>query len=112
MRGVKGSKKAYDRWEKLPPEFREEADRSTEAELRSTASKISFNQDALMTAKKQDMDLASKATAHAEAGRVYREGTALNKLKIAYLRAHLDSKGCSVPQADDFLKKDTEDASA
>lgn len=110
MRGKKGTKKAFDRWAKLPPEFREAADRASEEELRSNASKISFDQDALMTAKKQDLDLASKASAHAEAGKMYREGTALNKLKIAYLRAHLDSKGCDVPQADDFLKKDADAA--
>lgn len=103
----KMGKKFRDPWEKLPPEFKEEAERADEAGLRKMVSDSSLNQAALMLAKEQDEDLRQKALLHSEASRMYREGSALNKLKAAYLRQMLDSKGCAVPMSSDFLPKES-----
>lgn len=108
-RGKKGTRTVKDKWAKLPEEFKEQANTFTEEDLRKLVAKIGLDQNALMLAKKQDVDLASKAEEYKEAGKMYREGTALNKLKIAYIHAMLNSKGCNVPTADDFLRKSADD---
>lgn len=82
-----------DKFDDLDKDFKEEAEKLDEGQLRTKISEIALNQEALMEAKEQDQDLAQKKEQAKEAGAVYREGSKANKLRVRYLRQMLDAKG-------------------
>ena len=82
-----------DVFEDLPEEFKEAVAGMDEAGIHDVLAKISLNQGALMEAKDADEDLATKKEIAKEAGSSYREGTKMNKNKVAWCRRVLSDKG-------------------
>jgi len=82
-----------ERFADLDGDFKDIAAALNEAELRDRIANVSLDQEALMEDKSQDTDLEVKREAARDAGAIYREGTKMNKLRIAYLRQMLDAKG-------------------
>ena len=82
-----------DIFEDLPKEFKESVSGMKEAEIRDQITKVSLNQAALMEAKDADQDLTEKKEAAKEAGAQYREGTKVNKAKVAWCRQVLSDQG-------------------
>lgn len=83
------------KFDDLPEEFKSAMESSNCDEIRLKVCQVSLDQVELNLAKELDQDLAEKAEAYKEAGAMYREGSAMNKLKIAYMKEMLEAKGDS-----------------
>jgi hypothetical protein len=77
----------------LDAEFKEAIPTLTAEEIRDRIAQVALNQESLMAAKKDDEDLAECREQLREASAVYRDGTKMNKLRIAYCKQVLDDMG-------------------
>jgi hypothetical protein len=81
-----------DKFEDLDEDFKDSVAAMDEAGLRSKISEITLNQEAVLEAKENDQDLASKKEEYKVAGASYREATKANKLRVKFLRQVLGDK--------------------
>jgi hypothetical protein len=77
----------------VPEEFKDAVEGMDVVEIKQRIAQVSIDQVELMNAKKQDQDLEEKKELYKEAGLVYREGSKLNRVKIEFCKAMIDSKG-------------------
>lgn len=77
----------------VPEEFKEAVVGMNVDEINARIAQVAKDQVDLMKAKKEDQDLEEKKNIFREAGAVYREGSKLNRVKIEYCKAMLESKG-------------------
>lgn len=82
-----------DPFEDLDPDFKESIEAMTREEIRNKIASIAIAQTELMKAKDSDQALQEAKETAKEAGAVYRDGTKMNKLRIAYASQVLDDKG-------------------
>lgn len=89
----KGSKK--NPFDALSAEWRQEVDAmgNDEEAVRAAVARLALNESALREAEKADEDLAQKKEVVKIAMEPYSSVYKTNKLKMRYLRAHLESNG-------------------
>lgn len=86
-------RKAKDKFSKVPPEFKETVNHMSIEEIKAKVSETALGLEELLQAQEKDFDLLEKKAAATEAGRVYSEGKAAARAKIAYCRFLLETKG-------------------
>jgi len=86
-------KSKTDKFDALPAEFRDSLAAMNRKDIRERIAQIALDQQELMDAKEKDHDLLKAKEQAKEAGEIYREGTKMNKLKIAFAKRVLDDKG-------------------
>ncbi len=82
-----------DPFEDLDSVFKDSVANMSELEIRQKISSVALNQVALLEAKEGDDDYQTKKEVAKEAGAVYREGTVMNKVRIAFCKRVLSDKG-------------------
>lgn len=82
-----------DPFEDLDADFKDSVAAMSELEVRQKISSVALNQVALLEAKDADEDYQTKKEIASEAGAVYREGTKMNKIRIAFCKRVLGDKG-------------------
>lgn len=82
-----------DPFEDLSEDFRSSIEAMDEKDIRARIAQVALDQEALMVAKKADLDLEKAKEVAKEAGAIYRDGTKMNKLKISYARQVLSDRG-------------------
>ncbi len=80
-------------FEDVPEDFRNTVASLSREDIRLRIAQVTLDQLELMEAQADDEDFQNLKLEFREAGAVYREGTKANKLKIAYARHVLESKG-------------------
>jgi hypothetical protein len=85
--------KKKDKWEDLDEEFKDAVAAMSKDDIRNRIATIAMAQVELMKAKEDDEDLFKCREAAKEAGAIYRDGTKMNKLRIAFAKQVLDDKG-------------------
>lgn len=88
--------KKKDKWEKLPPEFREKVAGATLEVLHQEIKDAAEYRVRLKEEQAKDMDLKAKKEAVKDASEVYREGTKVCDLKIAFCRQIKQDRGLAV----------------
>lgn len=82
-----------DPFEDLDPEFKDALAAMSREEIRNKIASIAIAQSDLLKAKDSDEALQEAKEAAKEAGAIYREGTKMNKLRIAFATQVLQDKG-------------------
>lgn len=85
--------KTKDPFEALSDEYKSTIEALSVEEIRSRIATISLEQVELMEARDADEDLKKAKEEAREAGAPYREGTQMNKLKIAFAKRILEDRG-------------------
>ena len=82
-----------DPFEDLDQDFKDTVASMSETEIRQKISSVALNQVALLEAKENDEDYQTKKELASEAGAIYRDGTKMNKIRIAFCKRVLGDKG-------------------
>ena len=82
-----------DPFDDLPDEFKDAVAAMNRTAIRERIAQVALDQQSLLEAKEKDTDFLKAREQAKEAGAVYREGTKMNKLKIAFAKRCLDDKG-------------------
>lgn len=86
-----------DKYADLPGEFREAVAGADDKKINDEIQKAALYAEALTEAKEADDDLKNAKEVAKEAGRTYREGAKICKLKVAYCRDILRNRGRELP---------------
>ncbi len=86
-----GEKK--DPFDALEEEWKDAIARMEESGIRDRIATTALDQATLMGAKDTDIDFQKARETAKEAGAVYRDGTKINKLKIAFAKRVLEDRG-------------------
>lgn len=86
-------KSTKDPFEIIGREYIDAVTAMDEKQIRDRIASVSLDQVALMEARDQDLDLQKAVEQAREAGATYREGTKINKLKIAFAKRVLEDRG-------------------
>ena len=97
--------KQLKKFSKLSEEWRSSQLSAQTPEVNKKIMECAINTVQLAIAKELDTDLASLKEQVKTAQEVYTEGTKTNNLKIQFLVDVLRSRGCDVPDPEDFIKK-------
>lgn len=87
------AKEEKDKFALLDDEFKSAIQGMNAVDIKKRVAEIALNNAELMKAKKEDQDLKEKKDAYADASFQYREGAKMNKLRIDFCKAILDSMG-------------------
>lgn len=82
-----------DPFDALDEEFKDAIVRMDEPGIRDRIATTALDQVTLMGAKDDDIDFQKAKETAKEAGAVYRDGTKINKLKIAFAKRVLEDRG-------------------
>lgn len=85
--------KLLKKFEKIDEDWRDRVSAQSVDELRATLVEVTKNEALNQETKEQDTDLASCKEAYDTAVGPYKDGTAMNKLKIKYALRCLKAKG-------------------
>jgi hypothetical protein len=86
-------KSKRDPFESLGEEFRSSIEAMNVEEIRDRIASVSLAQIELLEARDKDEDFQKAKETAREAGAVYREGTQMNRLKIAFAKRVLEDRG-------------------
>lgn len=86
-------RKKKNPFDDLDDQFKDSMNAMTESEIRDRIAQIALNQEELMSARKEDQHLAELKEQVKEASAIYRDGTKMNKLRIAFARQRLADMG-------------------
>lgn len=86
-------KKTKNPFAELPSEFRSAIEGGSDEDIKDVVAKTALDNQVLLEAKEEDLDLKDKLEQAKEAGAVYAEGVKMNKLKIRYAKFILSSRG-------------------